>query len=84
MDYLKLRILTLVMVLLICGCTVKTEIIMGDDDIITIRSKKDALVTVVDKDRTVTVNNQGKPTLFESIITMMFMRTQVSEEIMED
>lgn len=84
MDYLKLKILTLFMVILISGCTVKTEIIMGDDDIITIRSKKDALVTVVDKDRTVTVNNQGKPTLFEAIITMMFMKTQVSEEVTEE
>lgn len=84
MAYLKIRILTLAMVLLICGCTIKTEIMIGDDDIITIRSKKDALVTVVDKDRTITVNNQGKPTLFEAIITMMFMRTQISEEVKED
>ena len=68
MDYLKLKIFALLLVLFLCGCTIKTEIILGDDDIITIRSKKDALVTIVDKDRTITVNNQGKPTLFEAII----------------
>ena len=76
-------------VLLICllflsACTVKTEILIGDEEVITIRSKKDALVTVVDKNRTVTVNNQGKPTLFEAIITMMFMKTQVIEEVAEE
>lgn len=66
------------------ACTVKTEILIGDEDIITIYSKTDALVTIVDKERTITVNNQGKPTLFESIITMMFMKTQIKTETLEE
>ena len=80
---MKLRIL-LIFLLLLSACTIKTEIIIGDEPVITIRSKSDALVTVVSKDRTITVNNQGAPTLFESIITMMFMNTQLKTDIKEE
>ncbi|MCK5615256.1 hypothetical protein KAR91_76035 [Candidatus Pacearchaeota archaeon] len=80
----KLNKLFLICLLLLSACTVKTEILIGDDEVITIHSKTDALVTVVDKERTITVNNQGKPTLFETIITMMFMNTQIKTDIEEE
>ena len=80
---MKVRIL-LIILLFLSACTVKTEILIGDEEIITIHSKADALVTVVSNERTITVNNQGKPTLFESIITMMFMDNQIKDNIKED
>ena len=80
---MKLRAL-LITLLFLSACTVKTEILIGDEEVITIYSKTDALVTVVDKERTITVNNQGKPTLFEAIITMMFMNTQINNETLEE
>ena len=76
--------LFLVIFLALSACTVKTEIMIGDEDVITIHSKTDALVTIVTGDRTITVNNQGKPTLFESIITMMFMNTRVKNDVTEE
>ena len=76
--------LLLISLLFLSACTIKTEIMIGDEEIITIHSKKDALVTVIDKDRTIIVNNQGKPTLFETIITMMFMNTQIKNDIKEE
>ncbi|MCK5605744.1 hypothetical protein KAR91_27865 [Candidatus Pacearchaeota archaeon] len=79
----KLNKLFLICLLFLSACTVKTEILIGDDEVITIHSKTDALVTVVSNDRTITVNNQGKPTLFETIITMMFMNTQIKTDIEE-
>lgn len=80
---MKIKIL-LITLLFLSACTVKTEILIGDEEVITIYSKTDALVTVVDKERTITVNNQGAPTLFESIITMMFMNTQLTTDIGEE
>ena len=76
--------LFLISLLFLSACTVKTEILIGDEKVITIHSKTDALVTVVDKERTITVNNQGAPTLFEAIITMMFMNTQLTTDIEEE
>lgn len=80
---MKFRTL-LFFLLFLSACTVKTEIIIGEEEVITIHSKKDALVTIVTKDKTITVNNQGKPTLFETIITMMFMNTQIKNDIKEE
>ena len=74
--------LLLICVIFLSACTVKTEILIGEE-VITVYSKTDALVTVVDKERTITVNNQGKPTLFETIITMMFMNTQIKNDVTE-
>ena len=80
----RLKKLFLICLLFLSACTVKTEILIGDDEVITIHSKTDALVTVVDKERTITVNNQGKPTLFETIITMMFMNTQIKNDVITE
>lgn len=74
----------LISLLFLSACTVKTEIMIGDEEVITIHSKSDALVTVIDKDRTITVNNQGAPTLFEALITMMFMNTQITNDAIEE
>ena len=76
--------LFLICLLFLSACTIKTEIIIGEEEVITIHSKSDALVTVVTKDKTITVNNQGKPTLFETIITMMFMNTQITNDVTEE
>lgn len=76
--------LLLISLLFLSACTVKTEILIGDEKVITIHSKTDALVTVVDKERTITVNNQGAPTLFEAIITMMFMNTQIKNDVIKE
>lgn len=66
------------------GCTTKTQIIEPDGSIYTIKSRTNAVVTIEEKGKKITVNNQGKPTLFESIITMMFMNTQIQNDIKEE
>ena len=78
------RLLSLsLLFLLLTGCTTKTVITMDDGSVITVDSKNDALVTVKEDNRVITVNNQGKPTLFESILTMMFMDVQTKDKVME-
>ena len=74
----------LVFIFFLCGCTAQTQIIEPDGSIYTIVSRTNAVVIIEDKNRKVTVNNQGKPTLFEAIITMMFMDANVKNPVTED
>lgn len=71
------------MALFLFGCTVKTQIIEPDGSIYTIKSRSNAIVIIEEKGKKVTVNNQGKPTLFEAIITMMFMDSNITTDVIE-
>ena len=74
MDYLKLKILIIALVFA-CGCTVKTQIIEPDGSVYTIRSKSDAMVSMKTNDRVVTVDNRGKPNIFESLLGWLLLKT---------
>ena len=56
---------------------------MDNGETITIHSKSDALVEVKQGDKTIIVNNQGRPTLFESIITMIFTDAEMQNKVKE-
>ena len=75
MDYLKLKILTLALVLFLCGCTVKTQIIEPDGSIYTIESKSDSLVSMKNEGREIVVDNRGKPNIFESLLGWLLLKT---------
>ena len=74
MAYLKLNIL-IVAFIFICGCTVKTQIIEPDGSIYTIKSKSDAMVSMKSEDRIITVDNRGKPNIFESLLGWLLLKT---------
>ena len=72
-------LLSFVLLLILSGCSVKTKIIFPDE-VIEVHSKSNALVTVKGHNRTIIVNNQGKPTLLEQLLTLMFMDVKVQDE----
>lgn len=71
---MRLRVL-IPLLLLICGCTVKTQIIEPDGRTYTIKSKTDSLVIVKRADWEITVDNKGKPNIFESLLGWMLLKT---------
>jgi hypothetical protein len=60
------------------GCSVKTVITMPDGDIYCVQSKKDALVKLEKDNIKLEVNNQGKPGIFENLMGIMLMKTEVN------
>jgi hypothetical protein len=70
-----MRIRALVLILLLTGCTVKTQIIEPDGSVYTVKSKTDAMVTVKHNDWEVVVDNKGKPNIFESLLGWLLIKT---------
>lgn len=68
-------------IFLFYGCTAITQITEPDGSIYTIKSRTNAMVTVELQGKKIIVNNQGKPTLFEAIITMMFMDSNITKDL---
>lgn len=69
------KILILALVFVAVGCTVKTQIIEPDGATYTIRSKADALVSMKIEGREITVDNRGKPNIFESLLGWLLLKT---------
>ena len=73
MAYSKLRIL--VVLIFVCGCTVKTQIIEPGGSIYIIESKSDSMVMVKNGEWEITVDNRGKPNIFESLLGWLLLKT---------
>ena len=74
MAYSKLSILIIALVF-ICGCTVKTQIIEPDGSVYIVESKADALVSMKKDGTVITVDNRGKPNIFESLLGWLLLNT---------
>ena len=61
--------------LFMSACSVKTQIIEPDGSIYVIKSKTDSLVVMSKGDWKVTVDNRGKPNIFESLLGWMLLKT---------
>ena len=60
------------------GCaSVKTTITSPQGDIWEVQSKKDALVTLKQNEVEITVDNRGKLGLFENLMGIIFMKTDI-------
>ena len=70
-----MNIKMLIVILLLSGCTVKTQIIEPDGSVYTIMSKSDAKVTVKSANREIMVDNKGKPNIFESLLGWVLLKT---------
>ena len=57
------------------GCTIKTQITEPDGSIYIIESKSDSLVSMKKDGRIITVDNRGKPNIFESLLGWMLLKT---------
>ena len=74
-NYITMAILIL---MLTTGCAaVKTTITSPDMEIWTVQSKKDALVTLKQENVEITVDNRGKLGLFENLMGIIFMKTDI-------
>ena len=65
----------LLLFFLLCGCTVKTQIIAPDGSIYTIQSKSDSMVVMKSEGREIVVDNRGKPNIFESLLGWLLLKT---------
>ena len=70
-----MRYFLMFLILIIFGCTTKTQIIEPDGSIYTIKSKTDSLVVMNRGDWNITVDNRGKPNIFESLLGWMLLKT---------
>lgn len=61
------------------GCaSVKTTITNPQNEIWIVQSKKDALVTLKQEDMEITVDNRGKMGIFENLMGIMLMKTEIN------
>jgi len=60
------------------GCAVKTTIISPQNEVWIVKSKKDSLVTLKRGDFELTVNNQGKMGIVESIFGALIMKADIN------
>lgn len=66
-------------VLIIGGCaSVKTIVTNPRGEVYTVQSKKDALVMMEKDGVKLTVDNRGKPGIFENLMGIMLMKTEVN------
>ena len=71
----KWKIVILALLLFAYGCTVKTQIVEPDGSIYTIQSKSDSMVVMKSNEREITVDNRGKPNIFESLLGWLLLKT---------
>ena len=76
-----MRFFLMFLVLAICGCTTKTHIIEPSGNIYTIESKTDSLVIMSKDDWNITVDNRGKPNIFESLLGWMLLKTPEIDQV---
>ncbi len=67
--------LLMIIILLFLGCSTKTQFIESDGSMFTIKSGADSLVVMKNKGREITVDNRGKPNIFESLLGWMLLKT---------
>lgn len=72
---MNIKILIFILLVFFYGCSTKTQFIESDGTMFTIKSGSDSLVVMKDKDREVTVDNRGKPNIFESLLGWLLLKT---------
>ena len=76
-------LLSLLVVIVVSGCaslnTVKTEITMPDGQTYAVRSKADALVKCKDNCKEMEVDNRGRPSFLETLLSGWIMRGNTKE-----
>ena len=69
------KMLIVALILATLGCTIKTQITEPDGSVYTIHSKADALVSMKNGGREITVDNRGKSNIFESLLGWLLLKT---------
>ena len=70
----------LIIIVLFCAscASVMTTVENPQGEIFTIKSKKDALVTLKQGDTELTVDNRGKMGIFENLMGILLMKTDIN------
>ena len=64
------KLTIIILILFLTGCATTTKIWLDDVEIAKIKSKSDAIVEVERDGTKIIVDNRGRPSLIEQIITM--------------
>lgn len=68
----------IILLVLIMGCaSVRTEIILPDNKIITVWSKKDALVKLKTAEYDLTTDNRGRPGWLEGVLQYILAKPEI-------
>jgi len=79
MGYCKWKWGVIFLLIITIGCaSVKTTITDPQGETYTIQSKKDALVVLKQGDTELTVDNRGKMGIFENLMSIMLMKTDIN------
>lgn len=69
----------IILLVLVVGCaSIKTTIVDPQGATYTVQSKKDALVVLKQGDMELTVDNRGKMGIFENLMGIMLMKTEIN------
>lgn len=71
-------IMAFIALILFSGCSTKTIIYKGDVEVMRFEHSSDAVVTYKDKEVEASVDNRGRPSLIEQLITAPFARQPVA------
>ena len=77
MVYYKWGLIILLVFMVGCA-SVKTTITNPQNEVWIVQSKKDAMVTLKQGDTELTIDNRGKPGIFENLMGIMLMKTEVN------
>lgn len=80
---MNVRILIVAM-LLLTACTTTSTVTFPDGEVFKVEAKPDEFITVTRAGSTYVFDRRGRPTLFETIITMMFMDTSLKNKVKEE
>ena len=78
-----LSIISSIIILCLYSCSSTSVVTFPDGAVFTVKAKPDEFITVTRNNATYVFDRRGRPSLFESIITMMFMDTKLKNEVKE-
>ena len=73
-----------IVALLFLGCSTTTTIELPEGDMITIKSKTGSLVRVSRAETKIEVDNRGRASFLEQLVSMMFMKSDWITQKMEE
>ena len=78
------RLIIILCLLMFLGCTTTSTVTFSDGKVFLVKAKSDEFITVTRDGATYVFDRRGRPSLFEAIITMMFMDTSLKNKAKEE
>lgn len=78
-----MRVILSLLLSVLIGCSSTSTVKFPDGKVFTVKAKPDEFITITRDGTTYVFDRRGRPTLFESIVTMIFMDTKIKNEVKE-